>query len=276
MYISVKGSREIFDFFGQIIYARFSISSFLKPTFTNRDSNFENATEIENNRSNLANLIALLELMTSDHFKAYVDHFDPGEGVNRIILMRSLVMTFDLMKNLVEHPCFPQDWNIIIMLRNSIIMKTMKEFSSAVITYFTKDSDFVDQVWTSFLKCAVAFVDQPSLQLENFMESKKLKILDMYGDMRVTMAKKINKMWFNLRDNKITFIPYFVNDFLKIALIDQIDVQEAIIPIFLDMILVENKVNGNFQTFQDEFITKLDHLIGEDDLGDANFLIRSL
>ena len=62
-------------------------------------------------------------------------------------------------------------------------------------------------------------------------------------------------------------MPDLVSDVLKIALIDQLDLRKATIPIFFDMILCENGKNANFQMFQDEFITKLDHFIGEDDLG---------
>ena len=217
---------------------------------------------------NLANMIALLSLMQPDHYKNYVNQFNFGdEATGRLFLKSSLMSMFGVFKNLIEFPVFPLDWHIMTMLQNNVILKVLGQFASTITNSFTNGSDFEAPVWSLFFKCATTFIDQPTLQLETFMENKKLKILDTYGDMRQIMGKELNKMWFNLGENKIHFVPDLVSDVLKIALIDQPDLREATIPIFFDMILCENTKNANFQMFQDEFITKLDHFIGEDDLG---------
>jgi dedicator of cytokinesis protein 3 len=44
----------------------------------------------------------------------------------------------------------------------------------------------------------VAFLTQPSLQLEKFSEVKREKIIEKYGDMRVLMGFQILSMWSNL------------------------------------------------------------------------------
>jgi len=227
----------------------------------------------EQTRKNLANMIALLSLMQPDHYKNYVNQFIFGdEATGRLFLKSSLMSIFGVFKNLIEFPVFPLDWNIMNMLQNNVILKGLGQFASTITNSFTNGSDFEAPVWSLFFKCATTFIDQPTLQLENFMENKKLKILNTYGDMRKIMGKELNKMWFNLGENKIHFVPDLVSDVLKIALIDQPDLRESTIPIFFDMILCENAKNANFQMFQDEFITKLDHFIGEDDLGNVDFL----
>ena len=222
----------------------------------------------EQTRRNLANMIALLSLMQPDHYKNYVDQFNFGdEATGRLFLKGSIMSIFGVFKNLIEFPVFPLDWHVMNMLQNSVILKVLGQFASTITNSFTNGSDFEGPVWSLFFKCATTFIDQPTLQLETFMENKKLKILITYGDMRQIMGKELNKMWFNLGENKIKFVPDLVNDVLKIALIDQLNLRESTIPIFFDMILCENGKNANFQMFQDEFITKLDHFIGEDDLG---------
>ena len=219
-------------------------------------------------RRNLANMIALLSLMQPDHYKNYVDQFNFGdEATGRLLLKNSLMLIFGVFKNLIEFPVFPLDWNIMNMLQNNVILRVVSQFASTITSSFTNGSDFEAPVWSLFFKCATTFIDQPTLQLENFMENKKLKILNTHGDMRNIMGKELNKMWFNLRENKIHFVPNLVSDVLKIALIDQPDLRESTIPIFFDMILCENAKNANFQMFQEEFITKLDHFVGENDLG---------
>ena len=222
----------------------------------------------EQTRRNLANMIALLSLMQPDHYKKYVASFNFGdEATGRLLLKMSLMSIFGVFKNLIEFPVFPSDWHVMTMLQNNVILKVLSQFASTITNSFTNGSAFEAPVWSLFFKCATTFIDQPTLQLENFMENKKLKILNTHGDMRQMMGKELNQMWFNLGENKIHFVPDLVSDVLKIALIDQLDLREATIPIFFDMILCEKTKNANFQMFQDEFITQLDHFIGEDDLG---------
>jgi dedicator of cytokinesis protein 3 len=54
------------------------------------------------------------------------------------------------------------------------------------------------QLWGSYFNLAVAFLTQPSLQLEKFSEVKREKIIEKYGDMRVEMGFQILSMWSNL------------------------------------------------------------------------------
>lgn len=54
------------------------------------------------------------------------------------------------------------------------------------------------QVWIDYFNLAVAFLTQPSLQLEKFSEVKRGKVVTKYGDMRVQMGFQILSVWSKL------------------------------------------------------------------------------
>lgn len=56
----------------------------------------------------------------------------------------------------------------------------------------------IPQVWSDYFNLAVAFLTQPSLQLEKFSEVKRGKIATKYGDMRVKMGFQILSVWSKL------------------------------------------------------------------------------
>ena len=141
----------------------------------------------------------------------------------------------------------------MIMLQNNVIMRALREFSHTIRDFFSYGSDFEFNAWSNFFRCAITFIKQPSLQLEKFSENKKLKILNMYGDMRKTMGTEIKQMWFNLGQNKFRFVPDLVGDFLEMALIDQPDLRKETIPVFFDMIQCEY-YSSRFQQDNNRYI----------------------
>ena len=63
--------------------------------------------------------------------------------------------------------------------------------------------------------------------------------------MRKQMGLEIKTMWFNLGQHKIRFIPGMVGSFLEMTLIPDIDLRNATIPIFFDMMQVRVLVQTN-------------------------------
>ena len=57
---------------------------------------------------------------------------------------------------------------------------------------------FFCQLWEKFFQLGVDFCCQPTLQLEGITELKRNKILNQYGDMRVTMNKILLDKWSRL------------------------------------------------------------------------------
>lgn len=68
------------------------------------------------------------------------------------------------------------------MLQNSIILKSLRYFSGTIRDYFF--TDFEQQAWSNFFHCAIAFLTQPTLQLETFTAAKRNRIVLRYNDMR--------------------------------------------------------------------------------------------
>ena len=54
------------------------------------------------------------------------------------------------------------------------------------------------QLWNNFFLCAISFLTQEPLQLEQFSTAKRSKIISTYRDMRREMGFEIKAMWFNL------------------------------------------------------------------------------
>ncbi|GFR93576.1 dedicator of cytokinesis protein 5 [Elysia marginata] len=122
-------------------------------------------------------------------------------------------------------------------------------------------------------------VGQDSLQLDSFSISKRNKIISRYKDMRRETGFEIRSMWFKLGPNKINFIPELVGPVLEMTLIPETELRKATIPIFFDMMHHEfsqpipnsNHIQGNFNDFENEMITKLDMLI-EGGRGDEQYM----
>ena len=239
-------------------------------------------------RATLANMIGLLNEMTPSHYTHFIDHFqitsDPEGRANLLHFVKDEVLR--LFQDRFDK-IFPGDWTTMILLKNNVMMRALCQISHIIRDFFSYESDFELKAWEAFFKCAISFIMQPALQLEKFSENKRLKILGMYGDMRKTMGKEVKQMWFNLGQNKIHFVPEMVGDFLEMALIPEPELRRATIPIFFDMIQCEfyssrfqaqdgkrdsTMSKANFQEFQRELISKLDHFIGEKGFGDDHFL----
>lgn len=142
-----------------------------------------------------------------------------------------------VFKDLVNRSVFQQDWSDMIMLQNSVILKCLKFFSNTIRDYFSNKFD--NQAWSNFFHCAIAFMTQPALQLENFSPNKRHRILQKYKDMRRETGYEIKAMWFNLGQHKVQFVPSLVGSFLEMTLLPEQELRRATIPIFFDMMQCE-------------------------------------
>ncbi|XP_066902048.1 dedicator of cytokinesis protein 3 isoform X2 [Halyomorpha halys] len=193
----------------------------------------------------VACLIGLLQVMSRAHYRRlFCDSKD--------LLLRLLLV----LKDLTKEEVFPKEWAEVRLSANSIILPAIRELPIRI-------NPFDYQVWSNYFNLAVAFLTQPSLQLEKFSEVKRQKILCRYGDMRVRMGFQILEAWSNLGDHKIHFIPSMVGPFLEITLVPEPELRKATLNIFFDMIQCEFNAHGNFKQVESELIDKLDVLISE-------------
>lgn len=211
--------------------------------------------------------------MTQQHYEIYIQNF--GTQFDLLDFLMEILMVF---KDLVSRSVFPNDWCEMIMLQNSVILKALRFFSTTIRELFNKN--FEQQAWSNFFHCAIAFLTQPALQLENFTQAKQKRILERYKDMRRETAVEIHRMWISLGVKKILFVPALVGAILEMALIPDTELRkDAAIPIFFDMMQTEfyrskyvesfsdkrdtsGNFRANFNEFENEMIAKLDHLVG--------------
>ncbi|XP_061642302.1 dedicator of cytokinesis protein 3-like isoform X2 [Phyllopteryx taeniolatus] len=209
-------------------------------------------------------LLSLLRHMTDVHFQHLMENFQSKE-----VLKEFMMKIWCVFRNLMKLSIFPRDWNVMRLLTSRIILSTVQRLAPFQLKNFV-GADFDFKVWSSYFSLAVLYINQPSLQLENMSPSKRKKIFDKYGDMRVMMTYELFSMWQNLSESKIHFIPGMIGPFLGVTLVPQVEVRNIMIPIFHDMMDWEQRKNGNFKQVEAELIDKLDSLFSEGK-GDENY-----
>ncbi|OAD58785.1 Dedicator of cytokinesis protein 3 [Eufriesea mexicana] len=208
----------------------------------------------------VACLIGLLQLLDEYHYaRLWEELSHAGE---RQPLKDFLLRVFLVLRDLVRQEVFPPDWLVIRMQANSIILKSLQELAQPLAFRFLHGI-FNSQLWSTYFNLAVAYLTQPSLQLEQFSEVKREKIVEKYGDMRVLMGFQILSMWSYLGDRKLEFIPGMVGPFLEVTLVPESELRKATLHIFFDMMECEQRARGNFKSVESELIDKLDILISE-------------
>lgn len=229
----------------------------------------------------VAIMLGIFRTMKAVHYQAYVNNF-----LTSFDLLDFLTEILLVFKELVSKPVFPPDWLDMIMHQNTVILESLRHFSGIIMEWFL--SPFVKQVWSNYFQCSITFLTQPSLQLNLFSKTKQSMILSSYRDIRRETAFEIRKMWFNLGEHKIMFVPQLVGPILEMSMIPEVELRKATIPIFFDMMQCEyysskyvmesygdtkrnaSHIKGNFNDFEKEIIEKLDHYI-EGGYGDEEY-----
>uniref|UniRef100_A0A6P7GBE9 Dedicator of cytokinesis protein 3 n=1 Tax=Diabrotica virgifera virgifera TaxID=50390 RepID=A0A6P7GBE9_DIAVI len=212
----------------------------------------------------VACLIGILQLIDEFHYKRLWEVV-MGPHQDRKPLKDFLLRAFLVFRNLVRMEVFPPDWLVIKMLTNNVILKALQEFAQPLAFKFldNRAGYFDKELWTNYFNLSVDYLTQDSLQLEQFSEVKREKIIEKYGDMRVLMGFQILSMWSQLGEFKLHFIPSMVGPFLEVTLVPEIELRKATLHIFFDMMECEQKARGNFKQVECELIDKLDILISE-------------
>uniref|UniRef100_A0A1X7SZB9 DOCKER domain-containing protein n=1 Tax=Amphimedon queenslandica TaxID=400682 RepID=A0A1X7SZB9_AMPQE len=159
-----------------------------------------------------------------------------------------------------------QSVSVSILQHNNaiIILGAVKQIARILVEEYLDDIEgtstvfFNCNLWERFFNLCVDFCCQPSLQLEKMTELKRKRILDLYGDMRLTMNTLMLDKWRMLGNFQANFVPGMVGPFLKVSLLPHEGLRKATIPVFFDMMEHEWKYNKNFHRMEIEMIDKLD------------------
>ncbi|XP_030371328.1 dedicator of cytokinesis protein 3 [Scaptodrosophila lebanonensis] len=211
----------------------------------------------------VACLLGLLQLLDETQYKRYWDELTPNKDPRDLkeFLSMSLLVYEQLLKD--DWVVFPTDWLVMKLASNDVLRKSLEEFAKPLVYRFLGPQAFDSQLWWSYFSLAVAFLTQPSLQLEQYRELKRRKILHSHGDMRVLMGFQILSMWSQLGDQKLHFIPSMVGPFLEVTLVPEPALRKATLSVFYDMMQCEQGARGSFRLVESELIDKLDLLISE-------------
>lgn len=228
----------------------------------------------------VAVMLGILRSMSAYHYDLYVSQLSILEI--RYFIIDILCVFYELVKNSV----FPKDWMDMIMHQNTVILDSLRHLTTVIRDKFY--TPFEHSVWESFFSCAIAFLTQPSLQLDQFGVHKKSTILQRYEDIRRKTAHDINGMWMQLGEYKAAFVPDLVGSILEMSLIPDEELRRDTIPIFFDMMQCEyyssrfvndsygdTKRNNrhhkmSFESFEKEMMEKLDIFV-ESGRGDEEY-----
>ncbi|XP_068154340.1 dedicator of cytokinesis protein 3 isoform X1 [Drosophila tropicalis] len=211
----------------------------------------------------VACLLGLLQLLDETHYKRYWDELTPYKDPRDLkeFLSKSLLVYEELLTQ--DWLVFPNDWLVMKLAANDVLRISLEEFAKPLVYRFLGPQAFDSQLWWSYFSLAVSFLTQPSLQLEQYREPKRLKILHSHGDMRVLMGFQILSMWSQLGEQKLHFIPSMVGPFLEVTLVPEPALRKATLTVFYDMMQCEQAARGSFRLVESELIDKLDLLISE-------------
>ncbi|XP_052072949.1 dedicator of cytokinesis protein 4-like isoform X5 [Mytilus californianus] len=214
----------------------------------------------------VACLTELLRLMEETHYTAVIQIHPKGPPLKDF-----LTQVLHTFQELIKPEMLSADWTIMRMETNNVIFSAVEYFSQALKNHFLEGEYFDQHLWNLYFRLAVNFIVQPSLQLEEYSESKRNKFIERYHDMRIMMGHQIQTLWEKLGTNRRHFIPSMIGPFLKVTLVPEKELRAATLPIFYDMIQCEQKTSGNFVMVEKEIIEKLDQFITMDNQGDDEY-----
>uniref|UniRef100_A0A8C1NS34 Dedicator of cytokinesis 4 n=1 Tax=Cyprinus carpio TaxID=7962 RepID=A0A8C1NS34_CYPCA len=205
----------------------------------------------------VACLLTLLQQLKDKEYQQLLSRFPTKDELTSFLLQ-----LFTVFRILIRPDMFPKDWTVMRLVANNVIITTILYLSDTLRNNFLNEK-FDFKVWESYFYLCIIFINQPCLQLEMFPPSKRKKVLEKYGDMRVMIGCEIFSMWQHLGDYKLNLIPTLIGPFMEVTLVPQMDLRNVLIPIFHDMMDCEQQRSGNFKQVEAKLIDKLDGLMSE-------------
>ncbi|KTG32872.1 hypothetical protein cypCar_00003947 [Cyprinus carpio] len=190
----------------------------------------------------VACLLTLLQQLKDKEYQQLLSRFPTKDELTSFLLQ-----LFTVFRILIRPDMFPKDWTVMRLVANNVIITTILYLSDTLRNNFLNEK----------------FDFKPCLQLEMFPPSKRKKVLEKYGDMRVMIGCEIFSMWQHLGDYKLNLIPTLIGPFMEVTLVPQMDLRNVLIPIFHDMMDCEQQRSGNFKQVEAKLIDKLDGLMSE-------------
>jgi len=165
---------------------------------------------------------------------------------------------------------YNRDWYVMQLASHSILEHPIDVISKTIQA--GPDTQPINRQLTSYIKLITDFITHPTLQLEVFSDRKKNYVLGVFGDLRIKFIAQLIRFWNELsRANKSDLIPLSIQSFLDASLLPNSELQQKIIPVFYDMIDVEDHYKSNSRQIERCLIDNLD-LFMNLDRGSSEFV----
>ena len=186
-------------------------------------------------------MMACFDALNDDYFEVFIQWFNPDDLDGRKKLNDFTLDVLSVFHQLISNMVYDASWSSFIMVLNWIISKTLCQFSSYFLQndYFPVSLD--PRIFQNYFLCAVAFVTQPILQLENFSQPKCIRIVSSFKDMRKNIASEVTRLWCSLSiEHKVSLVPNVADKFVQMSLIPETELRKITIPIFFDMLMSDH------------------------------------
>jgi dedicator of cytokinesis protein 3 len=207
--------------------------------------------------SQLSCVLNMLRLVREEHYSRFIRSLSRQSAHSLALFLHSM---FTFMDDLITNNQFPSDWLVMRMLQNEIILSTIQSLSSTLSEKFLVEPAFQFPLWDAFFNLSISYICQSDLQIEQFSDSRRDKILAK-PDKRNLMAFQIETMWNELGERQTAFIPSLVGRIQEMALVKEIQVRKLALPIFYKMMEREVATTGQFQQVETELIDSLDRYV---------------
>lgn len=174
--------------------------------------------------------------------------------IGQFLMIKLIYVCITLMKEEI----FPKNWYDLLVLRNKVVFHVLNKISEKLVVNYLENFDSIDRtIWIDYFECLVLIATDVCLKKENFTNSKRFVEANQIEDLRIKVANEIKRMWYNLGDKKIKFIPDLVSPFISISMLPIVEIQNAIIPLIFDMINCEYINKGCKIDFNEFLVPKL-------------------
>jgi hypothetical protein len=161
-------------------------------------------------------LFAIYHLMEPEQFDELIYKMPPAQQVTYI------ASTLKLLGGIVaqELPSFPANWFSLIMFQNSVVLKVFILLGNSVEQRVSRINEELE-MWASYFKANLSFVNCTTLNLESFSEAKRKMIIARYGDMRRDALDVLEVIWNGLGVHQFKFVEQMVVPIIELMLVSR-------------------------------------------------------
>lgn len=210
-------------------------------------------------------LLGFLRMATVDHFSLIIT-----KSPESLQFLEDLCNTFS---SLLAGSLGWESWHALSFLQAEVIASTLADITEIVFDVFklgANSSQNNDLLLMLFELCSM-LITQNYLQLESLPTSRQLMTKQTYGDIRVSLAETMAKMWKALGQHQVSYVLPLSPFFVKASLVQEQTVRKLLLPMFVDILVLTIEDTDSVQEVYDDLQASFDALIASG-MGDCSFI----